>query len=48
MASLDVRELPVVSKEHPDKVASVISRKDIVMAYHGQMERLRRRANMKT
>jgi hypothetical protein len=42
MAGLDVRELPVVSKEHPDRIASFISRKDVVIAYHAEMERLKK------
>jgi CIC family chloride channel protein len=42
MASLDVRELPVVSSEHPDRIASLISRKDVVIAYHAEMERLKK------
>ena len=42
MAGLDVRELPVVSKEHPDRIASLISRKDVVIAYHAEMERLKK------
>jgi len=42
MASLDVRELPVVSREHPDRIASLISRKDVVIAYHAEMERLKK------
>ena len=42
MADLDVRELPVVGKEHPDRVVSLISRKDVVIAYHTEMERLKR------
>ena len=43
MAGLDVRELPVVTKENPDRVAFIISRKDIVLAYHSEMERLKGR-----
>ncbi len=42
MASLDVRELPVVSREHPDRITSLISRKDVVIAYHAEMERLKK------
>ena len=44
MASLDVRELPVVTEENPDHVAFLISRKDVVVAYHAEMERLKRPA----
>ena len=32
MASLDVRELPVVTREHPDRITSLVSRKDAVIA----------------
>jgi CIC family chloride channel protein len=42
MASLDVRELPVVSKDDPRKVISFVSRKDITRAYHEEVERVRR------
>jgi CIC family chloride channel protein len=42
MASLDVRELPVVSKNDLRKVIALVSRKDIVRAYHEEMERVRR------
>ena len=42
MAGLDVRELPVVSKDDPRKVISIVSRKDITRAYHEEMERVRR------
>ena len=48
MASLDVRELPVVSSESPGRVAFIVSRKDIVIAYHDEMERLRGRRALKT
>jgi CIC family chloride channel protein len=44
MASLDVRELPVVTEENPDHVAFLISRKDVVVAYHAEMERLKKPA----
>jgi CIC family chloride channel protein len=42
MASLDVRELPVVTKDDPRKVIALVSRKDIIRAYHEEMERVRR------
>ena len=42
MTSLDLRELPVVSEENHDRVAFMVSRKDIVVAYHAEMERLRK------
>ena len=44
MADLDVRELPVVTEDSPDRVAFIVSRKDVVMAYHAEMERLKRPA----
>jgi CIC family chloride channel protein len=42
MTELNVRELPVVGTDDPDQVASIISRKDAVVAYHAEMERLKR------
>jgi CIC family chloride channel protein len=42
MATLDVRELPVVSNDDPRRVISLVSRKDITRAYHREMERVRR------
>jgi len=42
MAHIDVRELPVVSREEPGKVLSIISRKDITRAYHEEIERLKK------
>jgi CIC family chloride channel protein len=44
MASADVRELPVVSKERPGKVIAIISRKDITRRYHEEIERTKRTA----
>ncbi len=41
MAGLDVRELPVVNKDDPGKVVSVVSRKDITRAYHEEIERVK-------
>jgi CIC family chloride channel protein len=41
MATLDVRELPVVSKDDPRRVISLVSRKDITRAYHREMERVK-------
>jgi CIC family chloride channel protein len=41
MASLDVRELPVVSKDDPGKVIALVSRKDITRAYHEEIERVK-------
>lgn len=42
MADLDVRELPVVEKEAPRKVLSVVSRKDITRTYHEEIQRLKK------
>jgi CIC family chloride channel protein len=42
MAILDVRELPVVTKDDPKKVISLVSRKDVTRAYHEEVERVRR------
>jgi CIC family chloride channel protein len=44
MASLDVRELPVVTSEHPDRITGLVSRKDAIIAYHSEMERLKKKA----
>jgi CIC family chloride channel protein len=41
MAIVNVRELPVVSKEDRRKIISMVSRKDITRAYHQEMERKR-------
>ncbi len=41
MADLDVRELPVVSKDDPGKVVALVSRKGIIRAYHEEMERVK-------
>jgi len=41
MATLDVRELPVVSNDDPRRVVSLVSRKDITRAYHKEMERVK-------
>jgi CIC family chloride channel protein len=40
MATADLRELPVVDKNDPGKVNSIISRKDITRAYHEEIERI--------
>jgi CIC family chloride channel protein len=42
MDRLDVRELPVVSEADPDRVNSMVSRKDIVAAYQNEIERSKR------
>ena len=39
MAIMNVRELPVISKEDAGKVIFIISRKDITCAYHEEIER---------
>jgi len=39
MASVNVRELPVVSREDSRKILTMVSRKDITRAYHEEMER---------
>ncbi len=39
MAAVNVRELPVVSKEDSRKILTMVSRKDITRAYHEEMER---------
>jgi hypothetical protein len=41
MATLDVRELPVMSKDDPRRVISLVSRKDITRTYHSEMERVK-------
>ena len=42
MAAAEIRELPVVSKEDPQKIISMISRKDIIRTYHDQIERIKK------
>jgi len=42
MATLDLRELPVVSNDDPRRVISLVSRKDITGAYHEEMERVKK------
>jgi CIC family chloride channel protein len=39
MTEAEIRELPVVSKEDPRKVISMLSRKDIIRTYHDEIER---------
>jgi len=39
MAAVNVRELPVMDKEDPGKIISIVSRKDITRAYYEEMER---------
>jgi CIC family chloride channel protein len=43
MAIVNVRELPVVSKEDPGKIITMVSRKDITRAYHKEMEQEKNR-----
>ncbi|HVN96443.1 MAG TPA: chloride channel protein [Syntrophorhabdaceae bacterium] len=38
MASADLRELPVTDKHDPAKIIAMVSRKDIILAYHREME----------
>jgi CIC family chloride channel protein len=46
MTAAEIRELPVVSKEDPRRVISMVSRKDVIRTYHDEIERLNReRAN---
>jgi chloride channel protein, CIC family len=40
MATADLRELPVVDKNNPEKIEAIISRKDIIRAYHEEIERI--------
>jgi CIC family chloride channel protein len=39
MAMAEVRELPVVSKEDPRRVISMVSRKDLIRTYHDEIEK---------
>lgn len=41
MNEADIRELPVISRENPKKVISMVSRKDIIRTYHNQIERIK-------
>ncbi len=41
MTEAEIRELPVVSKENPWKVISMLSRKDVIRTYHDEIERLK-------
>jgi CIC family chloride channel protein len=46
MAEAEIRELPVVTREDPRRVISMVSRKDVIRAYHDEIERLKvRRTN---
>ncbi len=42
MAAADLRELPVVSKEDPTRVVSIVSRKEIIRTYHDEIERMKK------
>ena len=39
MTMAEIRELPVVSREDPRKVLSMLSRKDVIKTYHDAIER---------
>jgi CIC family chloride channel protein len=39
MAMAEIRELPVVSREDPRKLLSMLSRKDVIKTYHDEIER---------
>jgi chloride channel protein, CIC family len=39
MTAAEIRELPVVSKEDPKRVISMLSRKDLIRTYHDEIER---------
>ncbi len=41
MTEAEIRELPVVDKESPWKVISMLSRKDVIRTYHDEIERLK-------
>jgi len=43
MAAAEIRELPVVSKEDPRRVISMVSRKDLIRTYHDEMEKTSRK-----
>jgi CIC family chloride channel protein len=43
MTQAEIRELPVVSKGDPQKVLSMLSRKDIIRTYHDEIERHKKR-----
>ncbi len=40
MTAAEIRELPVVSKEDPRKVISMVSRKDLIRTYHDEIEKV--------
>lgn len=42
MADADIRELPVVAAEEPGKVVALVSRKDIIRAYHDHLGQVRK------
>ena len=39
MAMAEIREFPVVSGEDPRKLLAMLSRKDVIKAYHDEIER---------
>jgi len=43
MTAAEIRELPVVSKEDPRKVISMVSRKDLIRTYHNEIEKANRK-----
>jgi chloride channel protein, CIC family len=42
MTAAEIRELPVVSKEDPRRVISMVSRKDLLRTYHDEIEKASR------
>jgi CIC family chloride channel protein len=42
MTEAEIRELPVVSRENPWKVISMLSRKDVIRTYHDEIEKIKR------
>ena len=38
MAEINVDELPVVSEEEPDKIVTLLSKRDIISYYYEQMQ----------
>jgi CIC family chloride channel protein len=39
MTAAEIRELPVVSKDDPEKVISMLGRKDLIRTYHNEIEK---------
>lgn len=42
MTEAEIHELPVVSEEDSRRVVSMLSRKDIIQAYHDEIERIKK------